>query len=136
MVSKKKSKKKTSAKKVAKRKTTPARRKPAKRPAKKKAKKKISKAPTGYRKNPRGEVLIPDGDQIDTIVPPSKIKAGFEQAKREVRNLLDNMADFAEDYEVSEISLTVSFSADGKFLGFGVGGATSMNIKLTPGDHS
>ena len=137
MVSKKKSKKKPASKKAAKRtsrKKTPVRRKPAKRTTKKR-KKKITKAPTGFRRNPLGEVLIPDGDSIDTIVPPSKIMGGFEQAQKEIKKLLDNMTEFAEDYEVSEIELSVSFSADGKFLGFGVGGATSMKIKLTPGDE-
>ena len=138
MVSKKKSKKKPASKKAAKRTTakkTPVRRKPAKRTTKKKRKKKLTKAPTGFRRNPLGEVLIPDGDSIDTIVPPSKIMGGFEQAQKEIKKLLDGMTEFAEDYEVSEIELSVSFSADGKFLGFGVGGATSMKIKLTPGDE-
>ena len=134
MVSKKKSKKKAAKRTAAKK--TPVRRKPAKRATKKKGKKKkITKAPTGFRRNPLGEVLIPDGDSIDTIVPPSKIMGGFEQAQKEIKKLLDGMTEFAEDYEVSEIELSVSFSADGKFLGFGVGGATSMKIKLTPGDE-
>ncbi len=139
MVTKRKSRKKAAKKKAGKGTSTkkaPARRKPAKRPSKKKSKKKkVSKAPSGYRRNPLGEVLIPDGDSIDTIVPPSKIMGGFEQAQKEIKNLLDSMTEFAEDYEVAEISLSVSFSADGKFLGFGVGGATSMKIKLTPGEH-
>ena len=139
VVSKKKSRKKAAKKKVAKRPSTrkaPVRRKPAKAPAKKKSKKKkVSRAPSGYRKNPLGEVLIPDLDSIDTVVAPSKIMGGFEQAQKEIKNLLNSMTEFAEDYEVAEISLSVSFSADGKFLGFGVGGATSMMIKLTPGEQ-
>lgn len=37
-----------------------------------------------------------------------------------------------EKYAISEIGLTASFNADGKFLGFGVGGAASITIKITP----
>lgn len=39
-----------------------------------------------------------------------------------------------ESYSISEIELAASFGADGKFMGFSVGGATSIKIKIRPED--
>jgi len=36
------------------------------------------------------------------------------------------------DYIISEIELTASFNAEGKFMGFGVGGEVSIVIKIKP----
>jgi hypothetical protein len=55
------------------------------------------------------------------------------KAKREINNMLNDFADLMKgDYIISEIGLTASFSADGKFLGIGVGGAVSIAIKIVP----
>ena len=143
MATKKKTRKKTAKRKVAKKTTVakkkvakriPAKRKVAKRKvAKKKTKKKVSKrAPSGYRRNPAGNLLVPASDAIDTVVETSKLKTGLKKAQKEVQELLDDWTDMSDDYEVSEVTLSVSFSADGKFLGVGVGGATSIEIKLKP----
>ena len=42
---------------------------------------------------------------------------------------------FVDSYSISEIELTASFSADGNFMGFGVGEAASIKIKIKPEDH-
>lgn len=36
------------------------------------------------------------------------------------------------DFEVSEIELSMSFSAKGEFLGFRIGGAASIKVKIKP----
>lgn len=123
--------KRRGAKKTAKRKTT---KRAAKKVGKRKAKRKVRKAaPPGYRRNRGGKVLVPKKTEaIDTIVAPSKLVSGIKKAKREVQDIVDELSDFADGYDVSEISLEVSFNVDGKFLGVGVGGATSLGLKLTP----
>lgn len=75
---------------------------------------------------------MPASDAIDTVVETSKLKTGLKKAQKEVQELLDDWTDMSDGYEVSEVTLSVSFSADGKFLGVGVGGATSIEIKLKP----
>lgn len=35
-------------------------------------------------------------------------------------------------YGIKEIELAVSFDAEGKFLGFGVGGSVTMKITIAP----
>lgn len=67
------------------------------------------------------------------IVQASALRKGFETAKKEIRAMVDEVAGIMnDDYKIGEIELMVSFSADGKFMGFGVGGATSMKIKIVP----
>lgn len=135
--------KRRTAKKVAKKKVAKktAKKIPHKKVAKKKAKKKVAKKkpkkkplPPGYRKRTSGLVVPSDVESIDTVVEPSRIVSGLRSAKSEVANLIDELDDFAEGYDVSEVSLEVSFSADGKFLGVGVGGATSIGLKLIPNE--
>ena len=135
--------KRRTAKKVAKKKVAKktAKKIPRKKAAKKKAKKKVAKKkakkkplPPGYSKRTSGLVVPSDVESIDTVVEPSRLVNGLRSAKREVGNLIDELDDFAEGYDVSEVSLEVSFSADGKFLGVGVGGATSIGLKLTPNE--
>lgn len=133
--------KRKAAKKVAQKRTVKktAKNVPGKKYAKKKAKKKVAKKkplPPGFKKNVGGLIVPSEVDSIDTVVEPSRLAEGVRSAKREVRSLIDELEDFAEGYDVSEVSLEVSFSADGKFLGVGVGGATSLGLKLTPsGDN-
>ncbi|HVN95805.1 MAG TPA: hypothetical protein VMT62_05215 [Syntrophorhabdaceae bacterium] len=77
----------------------------------------------------RGGLYLPDG-----VVDPSALKKGFAKAKTEIRSMIDEVAGLvvSGEHKVSEIELSVSFSADGKFLGFGVGGETSIKIKIVP----
>jgi hypothetical protein len=87
---------------------------------------KFEPLPPGYRL--QNNLYVPG-----TIVQASALKKGFESAKKEIRAMVDEIAGIMNnDYKIGEIELMVSFSADGKFMGFGVGGATSMKIKIVP----
>ena len=66
-------------------------------------------------------------------VPLSKIQKGFEQAKKDIIKFVNNLQLLMSgNSSIKEIELTASFNAEGKFLGFGVGGAVSITIKLAP----
>ena len=142
---KRKVRKKASRRKVAKRKVTKKRKVTSKKYAKKKTArrlgskrkaKKKKRMPAGYRRRGSGPLIVPDNlDNIDTVVEPSKLVAGIKSAKVEVQKIADELIDSIDGYDVVEIAFSVSFSADGKFLGVGVGGATSIEIKLTPSDE-
>ncbi|PHV10756.1 hypothetical protein CSQ89_14530 [Chitinimonas sp. BJB300] len=55
-------------------------------------------------------------------------------AKGEIKKMLTSFSSaFTGDYGIKEVQLTVSFGADGKFLGFGSGGSSSMTVTLAPG---
>jgi hypothetical protein len=76
---------------------------------------------------------VPLGSPSGKVVPPSKFASGLEASQKQIRHSLSELASvFTQDFEVSEIELSVSFSADGKFLGFGVGGAMSVKVKIKP----
>ena len=145
--SKKKSSKKSTAKKKAHKKKVNTRKtssKPTvnrKKSAKKKAsKKKVSKKKasrkkasrarsTGYARTPGG-ILAPTS--LSEPVPPAKIRSGISKAKEEIRRLIDDLEELTDGFEVSGIELAASFSAEGKFLGIGVGGATTITIRFKP----
>jgi len=126
----KKSKKainKKASKKVAKRR---AGKKVAKRKTATKKVKKALRRVSGYRESSSG-LMVPDS--LATPVPPSKLQAGFTRARKEINALVDELvANMTEDYRISEIELAASFSADGKFLGIGVGGAATITIRIAP----
>jgi hypothetical protein len=66
-------------------------------------------------------------------VEPNKLRRGLHEARRQLDDTLDELLrTLTGEYEISEIKLIASFSADGKFLGFGVGGAASMEITIRP----
>ena len=124
--------KRKSVKKKAIKKATARRKSVAKKVAAKKApsKKKISRKPPGYNARPSG-VLVPD----ENIAPvsPSKLRSGFAKAKTEIDGLIEEIiSTMTDDYVISEIELAASFSADGKFMGFGVGGAATIIIRIAP----
>jgi hypothetical protein len=77
-------------------------------------------------------LLIPKSAQ--TPVAPSKIRSGLLAAKEQLADMIDELVEFSGNLSVSEIELQVSFTADGKFLGVGVGGATSIKLRIIPGD--
>lgn len=67
------------------------------------------------------------------VVPSNKLREGLEAAQGQIKKTLQGFAAvFTQEFEVSEIALTLSFNADGKFLGFGLGGAMSVSIKIVP----
>ncbi len=91
-----------------------------------------AKPDPGY--NPsKGGILVPIGSESHSYVKTGKLQAGIESAKDQIKGTLQNIAAvFTQDFEVSEIELSVTFTADGKFLGFGTGGAMSVKVKISP----
>lgn len=95
-----------------------------------KRKKKVSRKAPGYKRS-RSGILVPDS--VAAPVAPYKIVSGLSSAKQEITALLDEIVStMTDEYSISEIELSASFSADGKFLGIGVGGATSITIRIKP----
>jgi hypothetical protein len=78
-------------------------------------------------------VLVPQAIVTGAVTPAGKLKEGMAKAQSEIRESLQELASvLTMDFEISEIELSISFSADGKFLGFGIGGATSIKVKIKP----
>ena len=90
----------------------------------------LSRVPAGHTSTESG-LVVP----LHAVEPvqPSKLKKGYGQLKTAVRQMLQDLAEgMGDGFVVREIELTASFNADGKFLGFGVGGATSITIRVGP----
>lgn len=88
--------------------------------------------PPGYTES-KGGIMVPDGCGSPSYVATGKLQAGIENAKDQIKGTLKNIASvFTQDFEVSEIEISVTFTADGKFLGFGTGGAMSAKVKIRP----
>lgn len=81
-----------------------------------------------------GYQVGPAGLFVKGVVEPSAIKKGIEKAKEQIRSVIDGFAGIvvADGHRISEIELSVSFDVSGKFLGIGVGGATSIKVKIVP----
>lgn len=114
-------------------------RRPRKKPVSRKRKtpsRKGRKVPLGYLQS-AGGLLIPAkvGEEV-TPVPPAKIRSGLVKARDEIKKLMEALSELTEGYTVSEIELAASFNADGKFLGIGVGGATTIKVRFRPEDDS
>lgn len=87
--------------------------------------------------NPPGHERIAGGLLVRpedlAVVAPNAFKKGFESALNEITEIAtDVLNTMARDFSISEIELSASFDASGKFLGFGVGGAASIKIKIKP----
>lgn len=122
MAKKKLAKKKKAKKKVAK-KSSVASTKSSKRGT-------VHKTPNGYI-NQNG-IILP-ADITNKPIPTSKMKTGLKKAKSEIKALIQSIVDtMADNYIIKEIELMASFNAEGKFLGIGIGGATSIKIKIAP----
>jgi len=118
----------------------PAKKAAAKKPTKKAAAKRVARKsvarkatipriPSGYVLKPGTKLIIP----ASSVVAPSKMKAGLMKAKDEIDGLIQEIVDIATtDYEISEIEFATSFSADGKFLGVGVGGSATVTFRIRP----
>ncbi|HZF97752.1 MAG TPA: hypothetical protein VEY92_05835 [Pseudoxanthomonas sp.] len=92
-------------------------------------------APPGYTRNTTGKVLIPvkHNKSASGVVPASKLQNGISKAREQISGVLQELLEATRDgYEVSEIELSASFNADGKFLGFGIGGEMSITFKVRP----
>lgn len=104
----------------------------AKRPAVKRNRGDTLTAPAGYVRS--GSLLVP----ATTPAPlsPNKLRKGLAEAKTQLDAAMDEiLRTLTGRYAIKEIKLTASFSADGKFMGFGVGGAASMEITICPSDE-
>lgn len=126
-------------------KKTPAgsRKKPSGRPGKKKpARRKTQRAagkrqrlPLGYLESAGGLLIPAKMSEEMTPVPPAKIRSGLSKARTEIQKLMEALSELTEGYAVSEIELAASFNADGKFLGIGVGGATTIKVRFRPEEN-
>jgi hypothetical protein len=86
--------------------------------------------PSGYTKT-GGDIFIRTVDFKP--VRPGKLQKGFEKAQKEIKKILNGIQkNMGKDYSVSEIQMSVSFDASGKFLGIGIGGSTQIMIKVVP----
>ncbi len=112
-------KKKTATKKKPATKKTTAKKKPA-------TKKTASMEEPGYTRI--GKLYVPH--DVANVVPASKLRKGFAKAGDEINITLDDIT--SKIYGITEIELSASFNANGKFMGFGVGGAASIKIKFAP----
>ena len=94
----------------------------------------VERPPVGFVKSPgSGRLLIPDTRA--TPVPGGKLRQGMREVKHQIDETLNDLIEsLTGNYEITEIKLVASFNADGKFLGFGVGGAASIEITICPCD--
>jgi hypothetical protein len=67
---------------------------------------------------------------------PAKVSAvtkGMKEAQKQIKSLVKEFADILfQQYKITEIELTLAFSAKGAFLGIGVGGEASIKVKISP----
>jgi hypothetical protein len=84
-----------------------------------------------YIANPGGKILVPP--IISQPVPSNKLIKGLSRAKKEIEDMFGAFGNLMiQNYSIKEIGIEISFSAQGKFLGFGVGGATTLKIVIAP----
>jgi hypothetical protein len=71
-------------------------------------------------------------------IPAGKFKDGIEKALDELENLMEAIESNKKNrkFELIEIEVGVSLNADGKLLGFGIGGETSITLTIRPRKHS
>ncbi len=66
-------------------------------------------------------------------VSAAALKKGFERARNEIVGMCDEISALTTGrYNIGQVELTVSFNANGEFIGFGIGGATSIKITIIP----
>jgi hypothetical protein len=89
------------------------------------------KIPPGHSITEQG--LIVPLQAMSEPVPANKLYAGLAGARDEIKRVVAEFATaMTEEYNIKEIAMQISYSADGKFLGFGVGGAASITVKIGP----
>lgn len=65
------------------------------------------------------------------VVSPEKLKRGLEEKKRDLQTATDDLTQFFRICPgVKEVEVPLSFDNEGKFLGFGMGGAITMKIHV------
>ena len=84
---------------------------------------------------PRGQAPAPSVAAAPSCVNAQQLKAGIGQANKALAEVIEQFGHTLRgDYDIGAIEVTVSFGEDGRFLGFGAGGAASMKLSLTPLD--
>ena len=114
-----------------------AKRSPGKKTVSRKKKtpaRRVKHVPLGYLQSAGGLLIPAKMSEEVTPVPPAKIRSGLSKARTEIKKLMEALSELTEGYTVSEIELAASFNADGKFLGIGVGGATTIKVRFRPED--
>ena len=72
------------------------------------------------------------GERADSLVQPRALARGLGEARQALAEVVDALAsERAGTMEVETVEAPVSFAADGRFLGFGRGGAATMVVTLT-----
>lgn len=96
--------------------------------------KRYAEAPSGFVKTGRAGLVVPESaSHTGNTVPAGKLKRGISSARDKIDETLAELVDALKgDYEIAEIKINASFSAEGKFLGFGIGGAMSVEITVRP----
>lgn len=102
-------------------------------PKKKAVKKRKGLRPpaSSARRGGRGLNVPLESNGVPEPLPTSKLEKGLAEAKLLIRDMVHELAAaMGDDAELTEVGCVLSFSADGKFLGVGVGGATSLRCKF------
>jgi hypothetical protein len=85
---------------------------------------------------PRGQAAAaprPMAAPVSRPVPVARLKEGVAQANRALAEVIEQFGStLSGDYDISALEVMVSFSEDGRFLGFGQGGAATMTLSVTP----
>jgi hypothetical protein len=78
---------------------------------------------------PDSKILVPSSSVVD----PGSLRRDLAKAKDEIDGLIQEIVDISTtEYKISEIEFSVSFSADGEFLGIGVCGSATALSALGP----
>ena len=94
-------------------------------------KKKVSKLPNGYGVSSGNIIARKEDIESKAIVPPSKFRLGFKKAKKEIDEIINDIVlSMRTNDVISEVELSIGFNVKGEFIGFGVGGAASLKIKI------
>jgi hypothetical protein len=109
-------------------KRAPTKKKVAKKaPAKKKVAKKA--LPDNFRMD--GNIAVPRS--TPKPVTPSKIRRGVNKAKGQIGTMVESIVDVVTaEYKVQSVQFSLSFDAEGKVLGIGVGGAATVTVTVVP----
>ena len=80
-----------------------------------------------------GAFSVSNRNKEPVPVKTSAISKGMKEAQKQIKSLVKEFADtLFQQYKITEIELTLAFSAKGAFLGIGVGGEASIKVKISP----
>lgn len=80
-----------------------------------------------------GAFLVSKRKKEPVIVKASSISKGMKEAQKKLKSLVRELADnLFHQYKITEIELTLGFSAKGEFIGLGAGSDVSIKVKICP----